>query len=376
VKTVLIASKLGDAHARSVKVALESLGVETVCWFGADFPHRDTISADISNQEALSTKLSAVEGFIVNSATAIWYRRCKLPSLSDDHCPISLNDDDRRYAEREIVAAYRGYWHLLANSGFWVNPLASSERCRHKMLQLNVAKQVGLLIPKTKISNSPEDIRKFLQAGFGKTFIYKPFYSAYWKLDEGGSARLPTTDISIEQLPSDGVLRLTPGIFQEKIDKKYEVRATFMGQSCVAIRINSQQNLEAKTDWRKADLGDLDIAIHELPVEIYDACVKMMRSLGIVFGCFDFIVTYDEDYVFLEVNEAGQFLWIEHLLPDVPLLDMMCQFLINGSSDFVYKSHQNTISYHDTIRTRKYRELTETEDAEHIKVPSIQSDIL
>lgn len=32
-----------------------------------------------------------------------------------------------------------------------------------------------------------------------------------------------------------------------------------------------------------------------------------MRKLGIIFGCFDFIVTPDEEYVFLEVNPMGQF---------------------------------------------------------------------
>lgn len=33
--------------------------------------------------------------------------------------------------------------------------------------------------------------------------------------------------------------------------------------------------------------------------------------MHINFGCFDFIVTLDNDYVFLECNPNGQWLWIE-----------------------------------------------------------------
>ena len=36
-----------------------------------------------------------------------------------------------------------------------------------------------------------------------------------------------------------------------------------------------------------------------------------MRKMGLVFCALDFIVTQDDEYVFLEVNEQGQFLWIE-----------------------------------------------------------------
>lgn len=58
-----------------------------------------------------------------------------------------------------------------------------------------------------------------------------------------------------------------------------------------------------------------------------------MRQLGIVFGCFDFIITPDDEYIFLEVNEMGQFLWIEEILPELKLLDKFCEFLVSSKKN-------------------------------------------
>ena len=38
-----------------------------------------------------------------------------------------------------------------------------------------------------------------------------------------------------------------------------------------------------------------------------------MRDLEIYYGALDFIVDIDGNWVFLEVNSMGQFLWIEDL---------------------------------------------------------------
>ena len=59
-----------------------------------------------------------------------------------------------------------------------------------------------------------------------------------------------------------------------------------------------------------------------------------MNHFGIVFGCFDFIVTPDGEYFFLEINEQGQFLWVEDANPSIKMLDTFTEFLIEQSSNF------------------------------------------
>ena len=58
-----------------------------------------------------------------------------------------------------------------------------------------------------------------------------------------------------------------------------------------------------------------------------------MRMLGLAFGCIDLIVTPQGEYVFLEVNEMGQFLWVEQREPACPLLRAFATLLIEGRLD-------------------------------------------
>ena len=50
---------------------------------------------------------------------------------------------------------------------------------------------------------------------------------------------------------------------------------------------------------------------NQLPREIETKILALMKIFGLVYGAFDFIVTPDGRYVFLEVNPSGQYMWIE-----------------------------------------------------------------
>ena len=58
-----------------------------------------------------------------------------------------------------------------------------------------------------------------------------------------------------------------------------------------------------------------------------------MRALGLVFGAFDFIVTPTGEYVFLEVNEMGQFLSFDRDA-DLPVLQAFCDLLLTRDPTF------------------------------------------
>jgi hypothetical protein len=71
-----------------------------------------------------------------------------------------------------------------------------------------------------------------------------------------------------------------------------------------------------------------------------------MQRLGIVFGCFDFVVTPDGKDVFLEVNQAGQFLFIEEYC-GLRLLDAFSEFLLQGRADFVWDEARASVRLSD-----------------------------
>ena len=66
-----------------------------------------------------------------------------------------------------------------------------------------------------------------------------------------------------------------------------------------------------------------------LPRAVEERCIALMRKLGLAFGCIDLIVTPEGEDVFLEVNEMGQFLWVEHSEPRSELLRCFATLLLH-----------------------------------------------
>jgi hypothetical protein len=160
-------------------------------------------------------------------------------------------------------------------------------------------------------------------------------------------ASIYTSRISAGELPGDDVLKLCPGIFQAYIPKAYEIRVTCMGGDAIAARLGSQETEQGRVDWRLAPLGEMSISPIELPFAVKYRCQEMLKRLGLVFGCFDFIVTPNEEHVFLEVNQMGQFLWIEEVSPEIPLLQVFTEFLLSRDPNFIRPRGTHRFSFHD-----------------------------
>ena len=213
-------------------------------------------------------------------------------------------------------------------------------------MQLREAVRAGLSVPPTLMSNDPARIRRFLEEHRGRA-IYKPFYPAQWD-NEDRVAVLLTSEVEAEDLPGDETLRLTPGIFQAKVDKAHELRVTVMGAHVTAARILSQEVEGARLDWRAAG-AQIRVEPDRLPEEVERACLRVLGNLGIVFGAFDFIVTPDGGHVFLEVNPAGQFLWVEDANPEIPLLAPFVDFLLARRKDFRWTPAPGAVRYQDFV---------------------------
>jgi glutathione synthase/RimK-type ligase-like ATP-grasp enzyme len=356
---VLVPTYPQDIHARSVALALEDRGHEVCLWYGADFPTRQSSSFSLED----GVLLWQVEGNGLSLDTekfdVVWLRRPIAPVLPDD-----MHPGDRIIAHRECMAFYRGFMHLVAPDAFWVNPLASQERARAKPVQLVEAVRAGLLVPPTLCSNDPGQIRSFLRKFPGEV-VFKGFSPAQWTREDGISF-LYTTAVSEEDLPDDDVLRLSPGIFQRRIEKDCELRVTFMGDHAVTAKLLSQEIDASRVDWRAA-LGGVPVLPAELPEPVDRACREVMRRLGIVFGCFDFIVTPQGEHVFLELNEMGQFLWIEEENPEIRVLAPFCELLAQARPDFAWSPERSSLSFAD-VRDRGI-EINREETPRHVPKP-------
>lgn len=104
-------------------------------------------------------------------------------------------------------------------------------------------------------------------------------------------------------------ISLTPIYLQEYIPKQFEVRVTIVGRKMYPIRIDT----ENKVDWR-ADYQNHRYTQITCPDDIIVKCYKLMDDFNLVFGAFDFIVTPELKWIFLEINPNGQWLWLEQSL--------------------------------------------------------------
>jgi hypothetical protein len=292
----------------------------------------------------------------------VWHRRAPRPRV-----PKQLtHPDDHHFVWRENQVFFDALTTLLSTQAWWVNTLSGVRRANSKLLQLHMAKMCGLKIPPTLCSNAPEDIRSFLKTHQQHGVVYKPLCSTLWVEGEQIKA-LYTAVVDEDQLPKDAVLQLTPGIFQPRITKQFELRVTCFGAHCVAVKLDSQLHEIGKVDWRAIPEHDLHLSYYALPQHIEFKLQALMRRLGLVFGCVDMIVTPTGDYIFLEINEQGQFLWIEELDPSIHLLDRFIQFLLNRSFYFNWSAIDARIELQDFRRETQTR--LGVNLAQHVNTP-------
>lgn len=320
---ILILTDYKDAHARIVEAALKKKGVNSVRWVPEEYltDQQSVFKIDKKGIDLFNIKIESKNINLLES-DVVWFRRQAIPNLPKDLHPADVN-----FVKDENTLHMRSIWFELERHAVCVNPISSYLRSNSKLIQLSLAQNIGLSFPETLISNKREAIQSFIQENNSEEIIYKTFSPSSW--NEGDNIfNFYTTKINLDILPEQSILRLTPGIYQRKIKKAFEVRSTFFGDENVSVKIHNSEEL----DWRMLNGNNqLEISPIKLCPEIEKKCILMMKELNIVFGCFDFIVTPEGEYIFLEVNEMGQFLWIEDLLPELKMLDNFCDFLFSVS---------------------------------------------
>lgn len=311
-ETVLIIAPRDDLHAVSLSAILDSeFGVGSIIWNRSSLPAESKLDfrldADVSR-----LKVDGPDGsHTLNDFRSIWWRR-----PFQFHIDEAVTDPQiRGFCESEYKAFFKGALRTI-DTPIINNPFQESVAAK-KPFQLATARQVGLAIPRTLMSNNPASIRAFWQSLNGNC-IYKSFTSPRW--------RATTTRMLTEaDLPHLDTLRHAPMIVQEKIEKGVDVRVNIFGESVFAAAVKTQTP-DANLDWR------LDATArwynHALPREIGDKLIALLKALGLQYGCIDLRQQPDGNYKFLEVNPSGQFLFAE-IDTGQPLLHALAHLLVS-----------------------------------------------
>jgi len=313
--TVLIITNDHDTHASAVIRELYQRNVSVFRLHPEDFPHACSISIEMRNGRVEGEIKNAHHRVALGDVCAAWYRRSRNHFASG---PSLTSEKLDNYVKAQSMATMEALYACLDT--LWVGHPHSLRRAEIKALQLVEASRAGLMTPLTLLSNDPTHASTFVDALGQAPCAVKPLI-ALGVSDEQGY-RLPLTTI----LPSGHSLesvRVAPNLFQPYVDKAFELRCVVIGRQIFCAKLNSQADDVTRTDWRA---GDCQQEIFALPEHIEAAIRRLMDRFDLNFASLDMIVTPADEFVFLELNPNGQWLWLEEDL-GLPLVASMADLL-------------------------------------------------
>ncbi|MCE3017968.1 MAG: hypothetical protein LW870_19100 [Pirellula sp.] len=231
-----------------------------------------------------------------NEVGAVWWRRPKAVQI-----PKPIVDPQ---AKKHVVGSHGILLDAFIASlgGKCINEYSASNFADLKPNQLVIAKSVGLLTPSTLISNNYKKIAAFADA-HGE-IVVKPLGEM---LGCFPAARIVNCDDLSNAVES---IEVCPSIYQEAILDAVDIRVTIVGKQIFSARIKkNNEYADAHVDWRLDATSEC--IPHELAPETNEKLIALMNSLNLKYAAIDLRLKSDGTTWFLEVNTAGQYLWVE-----------------------------------------------------------------
>lgn len=258
---------------------------------------------------------------------AVWERRPVAPT----EIPISGSTDVNEHNLDEAGGFLNDLRYFLSDR-YCIGHALFDRHSEAKIWQAKVASDLGMKVPDTVISNRKEPFVKLAKKhsemsvkpiDSSSVFLKEEQIEKVFYVRKIGHSRIENA--------ADEEFSQTVTFIQAYIPKLYELRVTVVHDRIFACKIDSQQQEDdkGKVDWRQGYDFGLKLETINLPIEIQQFCLAYLKRMHLNFGCFDFIVTPDEEYIFLECNPNGQWYWIE-IMTKVPISKAISEVLIDA----------------------------------------------
>ncbi|MFF1483937.1 ATP-grasp ribosomal peptide maturase [Streptomyces sp. NPDC058319] len=312
---ILVATEADDITADMVITELNRRDVPVVRFNPADIGEALTVSArfgtcPIPVAGQVRTPSRAAD---VTQIRSVYWRRPEWPTFP------RLSSDDSRFAAAQVRYGLGGILYALSGP-LWVNHPLRVAAADYKPAQLVLAQQFGFTIPPTLVTNDPDDAREFVHAqgrAISKTLRWTPYTR------DGVPMTGWADPVTVDEI--DDSVRVTPHLFQARVDKVADVRVLVVGRYTFGVRIGS-----GLLDWRK-DYSALTYTVEHLPDQVESALRAYLDRLGLASGSFDLAVDRRGDYWWLELNPNGQWGWLE-TETGLPMSAAFADLLMQGDS--------------------------------------------
>ena len=318
---IIIVTQEFDPHTDLMMIELREKGYDPIRVHTEDFPLNGSISVRFGENVRTGILRTSKHILDANDIRSIWWRRPKPYNLPQD-----LSKDERIFVRNELEHTLYGM--LYALDCYWMSFPPYIRIASYKPHQLSRAVELGFIVPKTLITMDPEEAHAFYEE-CDQNIVYKTLTQPQPIPDMPKAVY--TTPIGSEQLEVLETVRVTPCQFQEYIPKRIELRVTVIGDDIFTAEIHSQAHERTSVDWRH--YGEpTPIRQGHLPTEIAEQCYALTKSYGLNFGAIDMIVTPDGEYVFLEINPNGQWIWLQEYVPELKMKEAMISCLVRGNN--------------------------------------------
>lgn len=293
---ILIISHPGDVHTQEVTRLLVARGHEP---FLLDFSHFTASSSIKLNFEGRRGEFlfhdDAWGDLDLATVRSVWWRRPQPFRIA----PEVAEPQEQMFAMAEAREVFGGLSGLL--DAYWMNVPERDDLAHRKVFQLRMAQRIGIQMPDTLVTNAPEAAREFIDKHGQRGTVFKAFSGTpqAWR-----ETRL-IGDAEMEMLDS---VRYSPLIFQQYIEGR-DIRVTVVGSHVFAAEIDIDSG-DYPVDFRM-NYETLRMAPIDLPADVEEGIRELMAGLGLVYGAIDFRRTADGRFVFLEINPAGQWLFVQ-----------------------------------------------------------------
>lgn len=328
-KTVLIVSNTHDIHADLVVARLTARDQPCFRLNQDAFP-RDYQTCQRLINGKLHNAIRRCDGAWLDLAEvgAAWINKPGGYAYLSD----TLTAQELAFARQETEQALFSLLYTL--DCYWIGHPAALRRAQWKGEQLRRAIQSGFRVPDSLITNAPDQVRRFRQQIDGD-MIFKPMSSSLLAAGQvapeqrisGGLGTTVVDGSMMEQVDAVGQLACQ---FQQYIPKQYELRVTVIGDRVFAAKIYSQDDQRTMIDSRNMS-APIRYEATTLPAELEQRCLAFVRSYDLAYSALDLVVTPAGEVVFLENNPAGQFLYVEQLIPEFKMINAMADLLTTGA---------------------------------------------
>lgn len=300
-KKVLILTYEEDPHSKSVRKYFEGIGVDFFEVYTDKLIDRYKITFNTSKRQFILS--DSDHTIILNEDWNIWNRR-----VMDSELPESIPKNLQDIVFTETKRTWEGL--LFSHEGRVINRPQANFSANNKIDQLIFASRYGndISIPETILTNDAEVFYYFYKNH--ERVSFKLQKSALVKKDD----EFLTTYNNIvteKQAENASLIKINPSLFQEYIEKEYEIRITVLEDKVIGIKIDSQNSKLSAVDYRRYDFENVSYTHIDLPKNVEKFCTDLIKHYGLAFGEIDMIYSKSGRYVFLELNPNGQWLWLE-----------------------------------------------------------------